>query len=279
MARPPRPQARNYCLMIAIIPEMIRNDEEARDIPEDVFVTNETLSRCWRLSRFCNITPSGPHTASSSPDTIYCQRHSRKICSYDNRILLFPLYHISLIPEDNLLSMFSFYASNNMYVFYSCLFYCPPAPLAVPWHPLPDTENSFIGTSRDRSNICFLKWPVVWPHYLFIWSYHWGSLRKYQQKWENEWNQDGLVKLVFVMQTKFSETPHISQSPVSVSRHTWHCHAVMSRMSRIVSSGANGVFSSATDSRGPGGECNKIVTRLSEDITRDHVWSVMMTKC
>ena len=63
------------------------------------------------------------------------------------------------------------------------------------------------------------------------------------------------------MQTQFTETPHISQSPVSVSRHTWHCHAVMSRMSRIVSSGANGVFSSATDSRGPGGECNKIVTR------------------
>ena len=99
-------------------------------------------------------------------------------------------------------------------------------------------------------------------------------------KWVNEWNQDSvLVKLISVMQTTFTETPHISQSPVSVSRHTWHCHAVMSRMSRIVSSGANGVFSSATDSRGPGGECNKIVTRLSQDITRDHVWSVTMTKC
>lgn len=82
LARRPRPQARNYCLIIAIIPEMIRNDEEeARDIPEDVLVTIETVSRCRRLSRCCNITPSGPHTASSSPDTIYCQRHSRKMCS------------------------------------------------------------------------------------------------------------------------------------------------------------------------------------------------------
>ena len=78
----PAPRARNYCLIIAIIPEMIRNDEEeARDIPEDVLVTIETVSRCRRLSRCCNITPSGPHTAPSSPDTIYCQRHSRKMCS------------------------------------------------------------------------------------------------------------------------------------------------------------------------------------------------------
>ena len=137
LARRPRPQARNYCLslIIAIIPEMIRHDEEARDIPEDVFVTNETLSRCRRLSRCCNITPSGPHTASSSPDTIYCQRHSRKISFYDNRILLLPLYHISLIPKDNLLSIFSFMQPTM------CMYLIPVyfTALQLPW-PSPDTH-------------------------------------------------------------------------------------------------------------------------------------------
>ena len=102
--------------------------------------------------------------------TQFIAKDTREKCVL-NRILLLPLYHISLIPKDNLGQLSLFYESNNVYVFYFCLFYCPPAPLASPLTPTAGYRKLI---HWNITNICFLKWPVVWPHYLFIWSYHWG---------------------------------------------------------------------------------------------------------
>ena len=67
-----------------------------------------------------------------------------------------------------------------------------------------------------------------------------------------------LILAVMMMQTIFCK----STEYYSITRLRVASHMTLSQMSRIVSCGANVVFSSVTDSRGPGAECNKIVTRL-----------------
>ena len=135
----PAPRARNYCLIITIIPEMIRNGERRHS------------SGCLRDQREIlqeNVKMLQHHTVrtSHSPSwllTQFIDQDTRELCVFnvhDNRILLLPLYHISAILKDNWGSYCShFYQSNNWY-----WFYCPSAPVTrVPWHPDPETGNKW----------------------------------------------------------------------------------------------------------------------------------------